>query len=170
MFHNESPNTLGATVQNSAARNLCFHVVNTVWKLVTKSGRGIFLDAVISFHGKTEINKNQIQGVDYKLHQTDWSICHCTIALCKRNTHNRPIWISEMIGKGMTDLSLITDGTEDFFLQRLLQIDSEAIQVLIQQVKRSKREAIHSLPWSSEFKNAWHYPPCSHMLHLQQCS
>jgi hypothetical protein len=37
-----------------------------------------------------------------------------------------------MIGKGMTDLSLITDGTEDFFLQRLLQIDSEAIQVLIQ--------------------------------------
>ena len=32
----------------------------------------------------------------------------------------------------MTDLCLITDGTEELFLQRLLQIDSEAIQVLIQ--------------------------------------
>jgi hypothetical protein len=37
-----------------------------------------------------------------------------------------------MTGKGMRDLCLITDGTEDFFLQRLIQIDSEAIQVLIQ--------------------------------------
>jgi hypothetical protein len=36
---------------------------------VTESGRGIYLDAVISFDGKTEINKTQIQGVDYKLHQ-----------------------------------------------------------------------------------------------------
>jgi hypothetical protein len=36
---------------------------------VTESGRGIFLDAVKSFYGKNEINKNQIQGVDYKLHQ-----------------------------------------------------------------------------------------------------
>jgi len=36
-----------------------------------------------------------------------------------------------MIGKGMTDLCLITDRTEDFFLQRLLQSESEAIQVLI---------------------------------------
>lgn len=32
----------------------------------------------------------------------------------------------------MTHLCLITDGTEDIFLQRLLQIDYEAIQVLIQ--------------------------------------
>lgn len=32
----------------------------------------------------------------------------------------------------MIDLCLITDGTEDFFIQRLLQIDSEAIQLSIQ--------------------------------------
>jgi len=32
MFHNEG-HTLGATVQNSAVRDLCTHVVNTVWKL-----------------------------------------------------------------------------------------------------------------------------------------
>jgi hypothetical protein len=36
---------------------------------VTESGRGIFLEGIILFHGKNEINKTQIQGVDYKLHK-----------------------------------------------------------------------------------------------------
>jgi hypothetical protein len=44
----------------------------------------------------------------------------------------------------MTDLCLITDETENFFPQHLLYTDSEAIQVLIKKVKRSKREAIDS--------------------------
>jgi hypothetical protein len=69
MLHNEGPSTLGATVQNSAGRDLCTQVVNTVWKLRDRKRSGIFLEVVIPFHGKTEINKTQIQGVDDKLHQ-----------------------------------------------------------------------------------------------------
>jgi hypothetical protein len=48
---------------------------------VTGSGRGIFLDAVISSPGKAEINNNQIQGVDYKLHQLmeAFVTAHCIV-------------------------------------------------------------------------------------------